>query len=267
MSHLDTFSESLQELEAARAGLDDARAPLAGARLRLTAAQWNAVLAASRTGRLSTAEKLEAIKLRDKSAASKARTVLETAEHGRTVDGRIYKLDTFSSLGAAYAAALPIAKSAKPSPSLMTPAVPVESRSESSVLDWIAVTVATADDPSAEADRLRTVISEALNAARDAAEEVRGVLAPGDVPVSRFAVVLDHHGGHKIQIIKVIRDMTGAGLSEAKELSELPGSVIITTGRKADAEAAARRLGEWGATARVEEVLRAPAAAASGGRE
>ena len=51
-----------------------------------------------------------------------------------------------------------------------------------------------------------------------------------------FTVVLKDAGGAKIQVIKVLRELTGLGLKEAKDLTDKPGSNVKEGVKKADAD-------------------------------
>lgn len=68
---------------------------------------------------------------------------------------------------------------------------------------------------------------------------------------TEFDVELSVIGEKKIQVIKVVRELTGLGLKEAKDLVEgAPGKVLEGV-QKEDAEAAKAKLEEQGATAEV----------------
>ena len=51
-----------------------------------------------------------------------------------------------------------------------------------------------------------------------------------------FTVVLKDAGQTKIQVIKVLRELTGLGLKEAKDLTDKPGSNVKEGVKKADAD-------------------------------
>lgn len=63
-----------------------------------------------------------------------------------------------------------------------------------------------------------------------------------------FTVVLKDAGQAKIQVIKVLREITGLGLKEAKDLTDKPGSNVKENVKKADAEEIKKKLEEAGAT-------------------
>ena len=62
-----------------------------------------------------------------------------------------------------------------------------------------------------------------------------------------FTVVLTSGGDKKIQVIKVVRELTGLGLKEAKELVDGAPKVVKDGLSKADAEAMAKKLEAEGA--------------------
>ena len=64
---------------------------------------------------------------------------------------------------------------------------------------------------------------------------------------STFDVVLTSAGANKIAVIKVVREVTGLGLVEAKNLTEA-GGAIKEGAKKEDAEAIKTKLEEAGAT-------------------
>ena len=63
-----------------------------------------------------------------------------------------------------------------------------------------------------------------------------------------FNVVLKEAGANKINVIKVVREITGLGLKEAKELVDGAPKTIKEAAPKADAEAMKAKLEEAGAT-------------------
>ena len=62
-----------------------------------------------------------------------------------------------------------------------------------------------------------------------------------------FDVVLENDGGKKIQVIKVVRELTGLGLKEAKDLVEAAPKPILEGVPKEAAEAAQTKLQDAGA--------------------
>jgi len=62
-----------------------------------------------------------------------------------------------------------------------------------------------------------------------------------------FNVVLLDAGANKVSVIKVVRELTGLGLKEAKDLVDGAPKNVKEGIAKADAEAAKKKLGEAGA--------------------
>ncbi len=75
--------------------------------------------------------------------------------------------------------------------------------------------------------------------------------APAAEEKTEFNVVLKDVGANKIAVIKVIREVTGLGLIEAKGLAE-NGKVIKENATKEDADAMVAKFKEAGATAAAE---------------
>lgn len=67
---------------------------------------------------------------------------------------------------------------------------------------------------------------------------------------TEFDVVLVEAGANKINVIKVVREITGLGLKEAKDLTEAGGKVKEGVS-KADAEALKKKFEEAGAKAEL----------------
>jgi len=65
---------------------------------------------------------------------------------------------------------------------------------------------------------------------------------------TEFDVVLESAGGKKIQVIKVVRELTSLGLKEAKDLVDGAPKPVKEGISKEDAEAAKAKLEEVGAT-------------------
>ncbi len=63
-----------------------------------------------------------------------------------------------------------------------------------------------------------------------------------------FDVVLSEAGGQKIQVIKVVRELTSLGLKEAKDMVDGAPQTVLENASKDDAEAAKAKLEEAGAT-------------------
>ena len=109
-----------------------------------------------------------------------------------------------------------------------------------------------------EAIKARTVLE--LNELVKACEEEFGVSAAAPVAVAgapgaaaveeqtEFTVVLEAAGAEKIKVIKAVRELTGLGLKEAKELVDGAPSNVKEGIEKAEAEAIKTQLEEVGAT-------------------
>ncbi len=65
---------------------------------------------------------------------------------------------------------------------------------------------------------------------------------------SIFDVVLENAGSNKIGVIKVVKDLTGLGLTEAKEFVEAAPKTVKEGVAKAEADEMAAKLKEAGAT-------------------
>lgn len=68
---------------------------------------------------------------------------------------------------------------------------------------------------------------------------------------TEFTLMLTNSGEKKIQVIKVIRELTNLGLKEAKDLVEATPAKVKEGMSKADAQAAKAKLEENGATVEI----------------
>jgi large subunit ribosomal protein L7/L12 len=68
---------------------------------------------------------------------------------------------------------------------------------------------------------------------------------------TEFTVVLKEVGAKKIEVIKIIRQLTNLGLKEAKELAETANAKVLDSVAKDAAEDAKKKLTEVGATVEV----------------
>jgi large subunit ribosomal protein L7/L12 len=87
-----------------------------------------------------------------------------------------------------------------------------------------------------------------------AAMAVAGPAAGGAAAVeeqTEFTVVLTEFGANKVSVIKVVREITGLGLKEAKDLVDGAPKPVKEGVSKADAEAAKKKLEEAGAKADI----------------
>jgi large subunit ribosomal protein L7/L12 len=81
-----------------------------------------------------------------------------------------------------------------------------------------------------------------------AAAATPAAAAPEKVEQTEFDVILAAAGANKIQVIKAIREITGLGLKEAKDLVEAAPKTVKEQVSKADAEEMKKKLTEAGAT-------------------
>ena len=87
----------------------------------------------------------------------------------------------------------------------------------------------------------RADLFDYFNRVRDAVQ----MLFPRLVPV---VLLLDSAGGNKIQVIKVVREITGVGLKQAKDMVEAPvGTALMSFDDTRHAERAAKKLEDAGA--------------------
>jgi large subunit ribosomal protein L7/L12 len=75
--------------------------------------------------------------------------------------------------------------------------------------------------------------------------------APAAEEQTEFTVTMSSFGANKVGVIKVIREITGLGLKEAKDLVEGVPSVVKEAIPKADADAIKKKLEEAGAAAEI----------------
>lgn len=78
-----------------------------------------------------------------------------------------------------------------------------------------------------------------------------GAAAPAAEEKTEFDVVLKNFGGNKLGVIKAVREITGLGLKEAKELVEGAPKTLKEAVSKADAEAIQKQLTEAGAEVEI----------------
>ena len=110
-------------------------------------------------------------------------------------------------------------------------------------------------------DAIKELTVLELNDLVKACEEEFGVSAAAPVAVvgaaggaaaaeeqTEFTVVLEAAGGEKIKVIKAVRELTGLGLKEAKELVDGAPKNIKEGVEKAEADAIKAQLEEVGAT-------------------
>lgn len=104
-----------------------------------------------------------------------------------------------------------------------------------------------------ELSELVKVLEEVLGVSAAAPVAV-GVAAPvvGDAPAaeekSTFDVIIEDAGSSKIQVIKVVKEATGLGLKEAKDVVDGAPKAVKEGVSKADADELKTKLQEAGAT-------------------
>ena len=91
-----------------------------------------------------------------------------------------------------------------------------------------------------------------VSAAAMAAPAAGGAAAGAAVEEqTEFNVVLTEIGANKVGVIKAVREITGLGLKEAKDVVDGAPKVVKEALSKADAEAAKKKLEEAGAKAEL----------------
>ena len=96
----------------------------------------------------------------------------------------------------------------------------------------------------------RFEVTAAAPVAVAAAAPAGGAAGGGDAAAAdkdEFDVILADAGGQKIQVIKVVRELTSLGLKEAKELVESAPKALLEGVSKDEAEEAKKKLEEAGA--------------------
>jgi large subunit ribosomal protein L7/L12 len=78
-----------------------------------------------------------------------------------------------------------------------------------------------------------------------------GAAAPAVEEKTEFTVTMTSFGANKVGVIKVIREITGLGLKEAKDLVEGVPSVVKDGVSKADADGIKKKLEDAGAAADI----------------
>jgi large subunit ribosomal protein L7/L12 len=78
-----------------------------------------------------------------------------------------------------------------------------------------------------------------------------GAAAPAAEEQTAFTLMLAEVGANKVSVIKVVRELTGLGLKEAKDLVDGAPKPVKEGLSKADAEAGKKKLEEAGAKAEL----------------
>lgn len=86
-----------------------------------------------------------------------------------------------------------------------------------------------------------------VSAAAPVAAAVAGPAAEAAVEKTEFDVILAEIGAKKIEVIKVVREITGLGLKEAKDLVEAAPKAVKEAATKDEADKIKAKLEEAGA--------------------
>jgi large subunit ribosomal protein L7/L12 len=106
-----------------------------------------------------------------------------------------------------------------------------------------------------ELSELIKAMEEKFNVSAAAAVAVAGPAAAAPAAAAEeqteFTVVLASFGENKVNVIKAVRELTGLGLKEAKDLVDGAPKPVKEGVNKADAEAAKKKLEEAGGKADI----------------
>jgi large subunit ribosomal protein L7/L12 len=97
-------------------------------------------------------------------------------------------------------------------------------------------------------EAFKTKFNVTIAVAAPAAAPAAGAAAPAEEEQTEFTVLLKDAGAKKIQVIKVVREVTSLGLKEAKDLVDGAPSTVKEGVNKAEAQAIKAKLEEQGAT-------------------
>ena len=96
-----------------------------------------------------------------------------------------------------------------------------------------------------------TIAAAPVGAAAPAAGGAGGAAAPAVEEQTEFSVTLKEAGAKKIQVIKVVRELTGLGLKEAKDLVDGAPQTVKAGVSKDEAASVKAKLEEQGAVVEV----------------
>jgi large subunit ribosomal protein L7/L12 len=109
-----------------------------------------------------------------------------------------------------------------------------------------------------EASQLVKLMEETFGVSAAAAVAAAPAAAPGGGEAAavaeektEFDVILQAAGGNKINVIKVVREVTALGLKEAKDLVEAAPKAVKEGVSKEEAETVRQKLADAGATVEV----------------
>ena len=108
-----------------------------------------------------------------------------------------------------------------------------------------------------EVNELATILKdeygiEPAAAAVAVAGPAAGAGAPAAEEKTAFNVILKSGGANKLNVVKIVKDITGLGLKEAKDLVDGAPKAIKEGVSKADAEAVVAKLKEAGADVEIQ---------------
>ncbi|MBC6111230.1 MULTISPECIES: 50S ribosomal protein L7/L12 [Pedobacter] len=107
-----------------------------------------------------------------------------------------------------------------------------------------------------EVNELAQILKDEYGIEPAAAAVVAGPAAGGDAPAAAaektsFDVILKEAGGAKLAVVKLVKDLTGLGLKEAKDLVDGAPKELKTGVAKDEAEALKKQLEEAGAVVEI----------------
>jgi len=100
-------------------------------------------------------------------------------------------------------------------------------------------------------DAFKTKFNVTIAAVAAGAPAGGGGAAAAEEEKTEFDVILKDAGGKKIQVIKVVRELTGLGLKEAKDMVDGAPQTLKTGVSKADADAVKAKLEAEGAVVEI----------------
>jgi large subunit ribosomal protein L7/L12 len=107
-----------------------------------------------------------------------------------------------------------------------------------------------------EVNELAQILKDEYGIEPAAAAVAVAAVGGGDAPAAAaeqtsFDVILKSAGANKLAIVKLVKDLTGLGLKEAKDLVDGAPKEVKTGVDKAEAEALKKQLEEAGATVEI----------------
>ncbi|SDL98348.1 large subunit ribosomal protein L7/L12 [Daejeonella rubra] len=107
-----------------------------------------------------------------------------------------------------------------------------------------------------EVNELAQILKDEYGIEPAAAAVAVAAVGGGDAPAAAveqtsFDVILKEAGGSKLGVVKLVKDLTGLGLKEAKDLVDGAPKEVKTGVDKAEAESLKKALEEAGATVEI----------------